>query len=266
MTPAPTIQQIVNALEETAPLAIQESYDNCGLIVGDPEQTCSGALLTVDVTPAIVDEALTKGCNLIVAHHPVIFRGLKKINPEGSAVEQTIIKAIRSNIAIYACHTSLDNATRGVSHEMARMLGLREIRPLCPRPENSSEGLGAIGTLPSPIPASELVSLVKHTFDSPIARCTRFDMQQPLQHIALCGGSGASLIADAIRQKADAYITSDTKYHDFVDHADRLLIIDIGHHESENCTKQIFYRVITEKFPIFAVRYSEFDNNPIKYL
>lgn len=261
-----TIGQIVEALEEAAPLSLQESYDNCGLIVGDPALPSTGALLTVDVTPRIVDEAAEKGCNLIVAHHPVIFRGLKHLNDQGSATEQSVIRAIRSGIAIYACHTSMDSAAEGVSHQMARMLGLTDIRPLAPNSFDPATGLGAVGAFEIPTAASDLVARVKTTFDSPIARCNHFDMSKMISTVALCGGSGSSMIEDAIRSGAEAFITSDTKYHDFVDYADRILLIDIGHHESENCTKDIFYRIITEIFPIFAVRYSEFDNNPIKYL
>ena len=266
MNPTPTIQQIVEALEQVAPLSLQESYDNCGLIVGDPALPCTGALLTVDVTPEIVEEAAQKGCNLIVAHHPIIFRGLKRINDNGSLPERSVITAIRKGIAIYACHTSMDSASTGVSHEMAMMLGLTDIRPLTPNASDPTTGLGAIGRLEPAVTADRLVKMVKETFGSPVARCNEFDMSRTISSVGLCGGSGASMIADAERGGAQAYITSDTKYHDFVDHADRILLIDIGHHEGENCTKTIFYRIITEKFPIFAVRYSEFDNNPIKYL
>lgn len=261
----PTIRQIADALEQAAPLALQESYDNCGLLVGDPSAPCSGVLLTVDVTPDIVREAVASGCNLIVAHHPLIFHGLKRLLDGGSAVEQAVIAALRDGISVYACHTALDNVPSGVSARMAAMLGLTDVDILAPDPSGST-GTGAVGNLPVPVTAGRLVQIVKATFDSPVARCSAFDMEARVSRVALCGGSGAFLISDAIRAGAQAFITSDTKYHDFVDNARRLLIIDIGHHESENCTKDIFYHVIKEKFPNFAVRYSQFDVNPIIYL
>lgn len=261
---APTIGQITAALETYAPIDIQEDYDNCGLLVGKADTCCSGALLTVDCTPAVVREAIDKGCNLIVAHHPLIFHGLKRLNGK-SAVEEAVITAIRGDIAIYACHTCLDNAPGGVSWRMADKLCLSDIEILAPK-TGSSAGCGVIGTLPSPMTGQQLIELVKHTFGSPVARCTDYPLDKEIRCVALCGGSGSSLIDNAIDKKAQAFITSDTKYHDFVDHAGRILIIDIGHHESENCTKEIFYHVIKEKFPNFAVQYSGFDINPIKYL
>lgn len=262
----PTIADITETLEAVAPLRLQEDYDNCGLLVGDPSEECTGTLLTVDITPEVVREAIDAGCNLIVAHHPVIFRGLKHLNDGGSAVERSVIEAVRGHIAIYACHTSLDNAQGGVSVTMARMLGLKEIEVLAPSLTDPGSGSGATGIFQEPVTAASFVELVKSVFKSPVARCTSFDMDAPIRRVALCGGSGAFLIGDAIRAGAQAFVTSDTKYHDFVDYAGRILIVDIGHHESENCTKDIFYHVIKEKFPNFAVRYARLDVNPIIYL
>ncbi len=261
----PTIRQIADMLEQTAPLSLQESYDNCGLIVGDFSAVCTGALLTVDVTPDIVREAADAGCNLIVAHHPLIFHGLKHLLDGGSAVEQAVIAALRGGIAVYVCHTALDNAPSGVSARMAAMLGLTDVTILAPDASGRA-GSGVVGSLPSPVTASSFVQMVKAAFDSPVARCSAYDMDAPISRVALCGGSGSFLIPNAIAAGAQAFVTSDTKYHDFVDNAHRILITDIGHHESENCTKDIFYHVIKEKFPNFAVRYARLDVNPIIYL
>lgn len=260
----PTIQEILRPLEQFAPLSLQEDYDNCGLLIGSPDTPCTGALLTVDVTPATVAEAIATRCNLIIAHHPLIFRGLKRLTGQ-TLVEQTVIDALRAGVAIYACHTCLDNAPEGVSFCMARMLGLTDIRVLDPRPADPSTGSGAIGRFPEPVTATELVAKVKQAFGSPMVRCTEPPAGE-ISSVALCGGSGSFLIPAAEASGAQAFITSDTKYHDFVDHSARIFLIDIGHHESENCTKQIFYHVITKFFPNFAVRYAQTDINPIKYL
>ena len=260
----PTIGQIIGRLEEFAPTSLQESYDNCGLLIGNRSTVCSGALLTVDVTPDVVAEAAATGCNLIIAHHPLIFRGLKRLTGD-TIVERTVIEALRSDIAVYACHTCLDNASGGVSDLMARKLGLSDIRILDPRPADSTTGCGAIGDLSSPLTVTELIDRVKESFGSPIVRCSD-PPQEKISRVAMCGGSGAFLIPAAIARGAQAFITSDTKYHDFVDHSSDIFLIDIGHHESENCTKEIFYHVITKFFPNFAVRYAQSDINPIKYL
>ncbi|WP_080060001.1 Nif3-like dinuclear metal center hexameric protein [Spirosoma aerolatum] len=126
------IRQLTAYLESFAPLAYQESYDNAGLIVGEPSTDITGVLVTLDVTEAIVDEAITKGCNLIVAHHPIIFKGLKKLNGK-TYVERTVIKAIKHDIAIYAAHTNLDNVAGGVNFKIAEKLQLQKVRILAPK-------------------------------------------------------------------------------------------------------------------------------------
>lgn len=254
-----TIGEITSALEVAAPLELQESYDNCGLLVGRTADECNGALLCVDASLARVAEAVDAGCNLIVAHHPIIFRGLKRLNGT-TPVEQTVIAAIKNGVAIYACHTCLDNAPYSVSTEMAARLGLTGVEPLL------AGGGGAVGKLPQPLRPAEFAALVKGKFGSPTVRCNRYPADRMIRTVALCGGSGASFIDDALRVGADAYLTSDTRYHDFVDYADRIFLADIGHYESEKCTTSIFQRIIKEKFPNFAVRISQGEINPITYM
>jgi dinuclear metal center YbgI/SA1388 family protein len=126
------IKDITTSLEIIAPLALQENYDNCGLIVGDKEWDVSKVLVTLDCTEAIVDEAIAEGCNLIVAHHPIVFSGLKKINGK-NYVERTIIKAIKNDVAIYAIHTNYDNVMNGVNAMIASRLGLTNVKMLSPQ-------------------------------------------------------------------------------------------------------------------------------------
>lgn len=128
----PSIKDICNLIESIAPLSLQEGYDNAGLIVGEPGTKISGILLCLDSTEAVVDEAIKLKCNLIIAHHPIIFSGLKKLNGK-NYVERTIIKAIKNNIAIYAAHTNLDNVTGGVNFKIAEKLGLINCRILSPK-------------------------------------------------------------------------------------------------------------------------------------
>jgi dinuclear metal center YbgI/SA1388 family protein len=118
-----TVQDICTAMEEWAPLAWQESYDNAGLLVGNRQTPVKGVLISLDCTEAVVDEAITKGCNLIVSHHPIVFKGLKSLTGK-NYVERTVIKAIQHNIALYASHTNLDHAPNGVSYQLAKKLGI----------------------------------------------------------------------------------------------------------------------------------------------
>ena len=126
------IKQITNFLESYAPLAYQESYDNCGLIVGDAKSEVKGTLITLDCTEAIIDEAIATGCNLVIAHHPIVFGGLQKLNGS-NYIERTVIKAIKNDIAIYAIHTNLDNMHNGVSAKIAEQLGLENCKILAPK-------------------------------------------------------------------------------------------------------------------------------------
>ncbi|MCB2410471.1 Nif3-like dinuclear metal center hexameric protein [Hymenobacter lucidus] len=128
----PTVADLARALEQVAPLAYQESYDNAGLQCGDPQAEIRGVLIALDCTPAVIDEALRRGCNVVVAHHPVVFRPLKRLTG-ANEVEQTLIKAIKSDVAIYAAHTNLDNVLPGVNRKLAEKLGLENLRILDPK-------------------------------------------------------------------------------------------------------------------------------------
>jgi len=124
-----TIAAIIAHLESLAPVALQESYDNAGLITGSMETLCTGALVCLDATEEVIQEAISKKCNLVIAHHPVVFRGLKKINGK-NYVERVVIAAIKNDIAVYAIHTNLDNVLHGVNGMIASKLGLQETRVL----------------------------------------------------------------------------------------------------------------------------------------
>ncbi|MDE7472721.1 MAG: Nif3-like dinuclear metal center hexameric protein [Muribaculaceae bacterium] len=262
---------IIQAIEQAAPRRLQESYDNTGLQCGNPQAACTGVILCVDVTPAIIAETIERGCNLVISHHPLLFRAIKSIDARGR-VQQSLVAAIKNDITVYSCHTAVDNAPGGISHVMARMLGLTDVTTLEERPADATlgtVGCGVTGTLPLPLTPLEFVELVKTTFGSPVARCSDPEALTPgrlISRIALCGGAGAFLLDRATAIGADAFVTSDTKFNCFLDYADSLLLVDIGHFESENCSKEIFYHAITKKFPNFAVYYSQVEQNPIKYL
>lgn len=261
------VKDIIDALEQYAPLSRQEGYDNCGLLIGSAEADCSGVMLCVDVTERVVAEAVASGCNLIVSHHPLIFRGIKNIDPT-TPQGRAIIAAIQSDVAVYACHTSIDAApVVGVSAMMARMLDMEVLGILDEHADGQSAyGIGVMAKPSTPMDAKTLIEKVKDTFHAPVARCSRPEGGEPIERIAICSGSGGSLVALAIKKGAQAIITADVSYHTFVDFGPRILIVDIGHFETENCTKDIFYTIIREKFPNFATKLSETDTNPIVYL
>jgi dinuclear metal center YbgI/SA1388 family protein len=263
------IGQITEALEIWAPLSFQEDYDNCGLLVGSPNTICTGVLCSLDCTEAVIDEAVEKGCNLIVSHHPIIFKGIKQFD-ENSYVARTVLKAIQHNIALYAIHTNLDNILNGVNDTIADRLSLENRQILAPKPglkdkNGQKVGSGLKGTLPKEMGEAEFLNLVKKTFNLSVLKHTHFTGKQ-LKTIALCGGSGSFLIGEAKAQKADCYITSDLKYHDYFEADGRLLLLDIGHGESEQWVPELIVAHLTGKFPTFAVLQSLVCTQPITYL
>lgn len=258
------VRDIASLIEEFAPKSLQEDYDNAGLQVGNPDMEVSAALLCLDVTEDILDEAIERSCNLIISHHPLIFKGLKSVTGK-DATQRIVIKALSNNIAIYAAHTNLDAAFDGVSFEMAHMLGLKDIRVLDPRRENPDTGIGVIADA-SPTPKLEFLRKLKEKFNVKALRYSAYTPKLVVKKVALCGGSGAFLIRKAIAEGADAIVTGDVKYHDFTSYGEDILIADIGHFESELCSRKIFSRLIRDRFPVFVVYFSETESNPIAIL
>ena len=148
------LRDICNKLEEWAPLAYQESYDNSGLIVGDPETDVKGVLVSLDCLECVVDEAISKDCNVVVSHHPIVFGGLKSLTGK-NYVERTVLKAIKNNIALYAIHTNLDNIDTGVNKMIADRLSLQNVKILEPK----KDGLKMLITY---VPNSHVESYVLH--------------------------------------------------------------------------------------------------------
>lgn len=261
----PKVKEIAAAIEEFAPRCLQESYDNSGLQVGDPEMDVRAALICLDVTEEILQEALARDCNMVISHHPLLFKGLKDIT--GRTPQQRIVAcAIRHDIAIYAAHTNLDSAWDGVSHEMARLLGLTDLQVLVPGDNGPTTGLGLTGLTPKPVPAMEFLRRVRDTFHT---KCLRYSTRTPklvIRKVALCGGAGASMIKNAIDSGADVFVTGDIKYHDFTDFGLDILLADIGHYESELCSGKIFSRIIREKIPNFVTYYAQAGKNPVGFI
>ncbi len=360
------ICQVIEHLERIAPPYYQESYDNSGLLIGNPNTMLRKGLICLDVTQSVMDEAIANDCNLIISHHPFIFNSLKKITGN-TLCENIIIQAIKNDIVIYAIHTNLDNILHGVNQRFANNLHLTNIRILKPAQNNlcklatyipnkysnsvrnalfeagagtignysscsyNSEGYGTfkaseeanpfignkneihqeseirtevifpvhlkkeiinalikahpyeepaydiipiintnknigsgmIGELNMPMSETEFLQFLKKQMQLSCIKHSKLT-NKPIKTVAICGGSGSFLVPEAIKQKADIFISADLKYNNFIDHADTLLLADIGHFESEIQTKHLLYDILIEKFSTFAVSLNE--QNPISYL
>lgn len=258
------IKEVLSALERFAPLPLQEGWDNAGLQIGLTEAEVSGALLCLDVNEAIVDEAIEKGCNLIVSHHPLLFKGLKTIS-DGDYVQRTVMKAIMNSIAIVSMHTNMDNAKGGVNYKIAEHLGLQEVKFFAEKPGAVEAGSGVVGLLPEPMSAAAFIQLVKERFGVKCAQCNQL-LQRPVRKVAICGGSGDFLLGDAIAQGADAFITGEMHYHVYFGQEQKIQICVIGHYESEQFTSEIFKSIIEDECPGLLVMIAQTSTNPIIYL
>jgi dinuclear metal center YbgI/SA1388 family protein len=262
------IFELIEFLHHIAPISLQEDYDNSGLIIGNPMAEIKGVLICLDALEAVVDEAITIGCNVIVSHHPIIFKGLKKINGS-NYIERTIIKAIKNDVAIFAIHTNLDNVlTSGVNGKIAEKLMLTEQSILVPKknfgPNDSPVGAGLVGKLTRPMPSLEFLNYLKDKMQLEIIKHTAL-CKDTVQKVALCGGSGSFLLDEAQKQQADIFITADYKYHGYFDADNAIIIADIGHYESEKFTIELLYDLIIKNFSTFATHYTKINTNPIKY-
>ncbi|HDR89828.1 MAG TPA: Nif3-like dinuclear metal center hexameric protein [Bacteroidetes bacterium] len=360
--------ELVEFLDAFAPPGLQESYDNAGLLLGDPGATLSGALISVDVTEKVIMEAVKKKMNLVVAHHPLIFQPLKKITGSGP-VEKAVIASLREGVAVYAAHTNLDAVHGGVNGRICRKIGLQNCSVLKPErgrlkklvcfipsghlesvsravfdagaghignydrcgyhtkgegtfraldgadpyvgktgeihtePEVRWEtvfpfflqsrvvkamidahpyeevaydiyplenewpgaGQGMTGSLEKEMTEKDFLKFLKDVFHIPCIRHSPLRGKK-VKKVAVCGGSGSHLTEHAIGTGADAFLTADISYHRFFDADGKILLADIGHYESEQFTKEIFYELISKKFPNFAVQFSETNTNPVNYL
>ncbi len=362
------LKSLINCFEEAAPHSLQESYDNSGLLIGSPETKVQKALISLDLTDAVMEEAINKSCDVIISHHPIIFKGIKRLTNK-TLVERLIVKAIKNDIAIYAIHTNLDNVVDGVNGKIAEKLGLVKTRVLlekevpfkklvtfCPKNhaeqvreamfqgggghignyshcsfnisgqgsfkalegsnpfvgkegqthfedevrietivpqyqlqatvsamlkahpyeevaydiypiENTSRKLGAgmIGELKEDLGITEFLQQLKEVFNIQVLKHNQL-IEKPVRKIAFCGGSGSFLIANAFRAEADVFITGDIKYHDYFEYRGAMTIVDAGHYETEQFTKELIHTLLMKKFPNFALQISDTESNPVSFL
>jgi len=363
------IAEIIHELEKWAHPSLAEDYDNVGLLTGNKQWEVTGVLTTLDCTEDIIEEAIAKKCNLVIAHHPIVFKGLKRFTG-GNYVERVIIAALKNDIAIYAFHTNLDSIKTGVNRMIAEKLGLLtgSLKILAPKEntlkqitcyvplENANEvaeamhqagaghignyshcsfrtqgigyfkpekganpyegiigiphanaetaiemilpayaegkvisamqaahpyeevayfvnsldnawqeaGSGMVGEFETPVETQVFLEKLKEAFNLKVVKHTEI-VKSAIQRVALCGGSGFFLLKNAMASKADAYITSDIKYHEFFDADNQLLLADIGHYESEQYTSELIAKHLSQKFGNIAVLLSEVNTNPVKY-
>ena len=271
------IIEVVNALERFAPLPLQAGYDNAGLQVGLTEAEVSGALLCLDVTEQVVEEAVARGCNLIVSHHPLIFHKLARVAGE-DYVQQTVMRALQRHVTVVSMHTNMDSAPGGVNFKIAEKMGLQNPRFLGKRqnvevsaakeggsPVIVTGGEGVIGDFADPMAADDFIAMLKREFHVEYV-CANQLLRRKISRCAVCGGAGAFLLSHAMAASADAFVTGEMHYHEYFGHDQKIQIAVIGHYQSEQFTAELFRDIIEAQCPNVACHISRIDTNPIIYL
>lgn len=260
------IYKVIDALEQFAPLPLQEDFDNAGLQVGLTEAEVSGALLCLDVTETVIDEAVSQDCNLIISHHPLIFHKLARISDE-NYVQRSVMKAIQHQITIVAMHTNMDCAPGGVNFKMAEKMGLTDVTFFGTRKSAGTidGGEGVIGSLTAAQAADDFIMMLKRQFDVECVQANQL-LRRPVRRVALCGGAGSFLLEEAIAAGADAFVTGEMHYHEFFGHDQQIQLAVIGHYQSEQFTNEIFQSIIEEKCPGVKCVLTHVNTNPIIYL
>ncbi|MCL2413737.1 MAG: Nif3-like dinuclear metal center hexameric protein [Bacteroidales bacterium] len=253
------ISEIAKCIETIAPLNIQESWDNCGLLVGHPDDDVSKILLCLDITEDVLQEAISEKCDLIISHHPMIFFGLKKIY-----TNSLVYKAIQNKIAVYCAHTNIDSAHFGVSTILGEKLGLKNLRALKKNAVDENYGMGVVGEFETALSELVFLDLVKKTCQIPFVKHSRLS-GKPIKTVALCGGGGSELREDAIAQNADTYVSSDFKHFEYHTINTPLLLVDAGHFETEQFAVDILYSEISKNFPNLVIVKTKTNNNPVFY-
>ena len=221
----------------------------------------------MDTTNEVIDEAIEKNGNLIISYHPIIFNALKKITSDSGYVQKSIINAGKNNISIYAIHTSLDNHHEGISYFLAKKIGLKNLSTLIPKTnelDGIKTGMGIIGKLDKPKDEHGFFDLLKDKLNLKYIRHSK-KINKTISKVSIVGGSGSFAIKNSLDLEADAFITSDLKYHNFFETDNKAILVDIGHYESENHIKLIIKEFLNKKLPNFTILLSEENVNPVKY-
>lgn len=278
MLPNMKLKDIKSFLEGMAPLTVQENWDNSGLQIGCSDKEIRKVLVCLDLTEAVLDEAESIGADLVISHHPLIFKGLKSI-AGNTYQERCVRKAILSDIAVYSAHTSLDNAFGGVNHKIASILGLGSLRWLdtgesaetlagtCAGGKTwtcAGSGSGLIGELPQPLPVEEFLHSVKEKFGVKALKYSPVAAGTTIRRVALCGGSGAFLLPKAVEMGADCFISGEFHYHDYFDPG--TLLVELGHYESEQFTQDLLKESLQRAFPELEIVKTSVNTNPQEWL
>lgn len=239
------LKDIITVIENNYPLELAYEWDNVGLFYGDIEKDIKKVLVTLDVTPDVVEQAIEMDADLVLSHHPVTIGGINKLL-DGSMVSDMVINAVKNDIAIYSAHTNMDTAKNGINQKLAEIFDLEEIIIMENDKPYDDCGLGRIGNLKEEKSLSDFCDLVKDKLNTPFVRVC--GEERKIKKVAIASGSCSEYIPAAIKKGADVIITADMKYHNCIEYVyDGIAIIDAGHFPTENIAKCMFKDLLDDK-------------------
>jgi len=242
-----TLGKVITIVEQVIPKDLSETWDNCGMQVGDADWPVEKIWVALDPLPEVITAASQSDVDLVITHHPLIFRPLKTVDvktPEGTVIQQ----ALKGKVAVYSAHTNLDRVQAGVNDVLAESIDLQDIAPLSIDPVSGKPGFGRIGKVAPPLPPTELISRLKAAFKLEHVKVAG-DLNLSIQAVVVCSGSGSSMIPEFFKSNADAFISGDLHYHDarLFEFAGKVLI-DIGHFVSEHLIVEALTDCLKRKF------------------
>lgn len=275
-----TIADVISYLESFAPLDLAESWDNVGLLLGDQQPELTGVLSCLTLTPDVAAEAISRGVNLIVTHHPILFRPVQTLTANTSE-GRMLLELARAGIAVYSPHTAFDSATAGINAGLAERFELQEIQPIRVKPEEAEvalpRGAGRWGKLAAPETFLQFVHRVKYTLGLLHAQVVAPALLEldgrivgshdvPVQTVGIACGSAGEFLTDAHQLGCNVFVTGETRFHTALQARDLGMgLVLVGHHASERPAVEDLARQLAQEFPDVVVKASEVERDPLEF-
>ncbi len=262
------LQDVVSFLREFAPPELAEDWDNVGLLIGDPAEEIRSVLTCLTLTPNVADEAISRGAQLIVTHHPVLFRPVQRLTAETSE-GRMLLSLIRVGISVYSPHTSYDSAADGINAQLARLFELRDVQPLRPNAALASEtqpvGSGRWGTLPSAMTLRDLIERIKPALRVSTVQFVG-DLNRPITKLGIACGAAAEFLRDAAQHGCEALLTGEARFHSCLEaETANIALILPGHFATERPAMEQLALVLRARFAELVVQASQSEYDPVKF-
>ncbi len=266
------VRDVLNYVRELAPLELAEDWDNVGLLIGSEDDAISSAMTCLTLTPKVADEAIRKQAQLIVTHHPVLFRAVKQLTTATSE-GRVLLDLIRAGIAVYSPHTSWDSAQSGINRQLAQLLELRSVQPLRPKsPSVTPDGIvaqpigaGRFGDLSRPKSLSEFVEFSKRQLGVPYTQFVG-DPDREVRRVGVACGAAAEYMRDAAREGCDVLLTGEARFHSCLEAQTLGIALVIpGHYATERPAMVRLASFLKSKFPELTTWPSETETDPVQW-